>query len=233
LAIASYTYELRQETHITQYIKIPKFNPENPLHRKLSQLSQKAHEIAKKIYEENREDLKEDLKKIEEEIDKTVAELYGITDEELKEIGRCLRILREGEIPEEEEEGEEEQPIVLPKKDVEIRIESLLIAENTEQEITISVQNNTNEPIKNIKLEVRLKSKSLLTETIKEIKPNEIVSLKFTAPKLKSGEHELGINFSSQNVKFKESRKLFVKEKKKVKKAESSLDDELEKLLGG
>ena len=234
LAIASYTYELRQETHITQYIKIPKFNPKNPLHKKLSQLSQKAHEIAKKIYEENREDLKEDLKKIEEEIDKTVAELYGITDEELKEIRKCLMILKEGEIPEEEEESEEEQQIVLPKKDIEINVNPLLIEENKQQELTVSVQNNTDKPIKDVKLEVKLKSKSLLAETIKEVKPNDLVSLKFTVPKLKSGEYELEIHFSSQNLKFKELRKLFVKEKKKkIKKAKGSLDDELERLLGG
>jgi len=106
LAIASYSYEIGAYAHITQYLNIPKFNPKNPLHQKLSQLSQKAHETAKKIYEENREDLEEDLKKIEEEIDKTVAELYGITDDELKEIRKCLMILKEGEIPEEEEENE-------------------------------------------------------------------------------------------------------------------------------
>lgn len=29
MLIASYTYELRQETHITQYIKIPKYNSNN------------------------------------------------------------------------------------------------------------------------------------------------------------------------------------------------------------
>lgn len=92
-AIASYAYEIGGYTHILEYIKIPKFNPQDPLHQKLSQLSQKAHEIAKKIYEENRED----LRKIEEEIDKTAAELYGITDEELLEIRKCLKILK-GEI---------------------------------------------------------------------------------------------------------------------------------------
>jgi len=106
LVIATYSTEYSQETHITKYVKIPKFDSNNSLHQKLSQLSQKAHEIAKKIYEENREDLKEDLKKIEEEIDKNVAKLYGITDEELKEIRKCLMILKEGEIPEEEEENE-------------------------------------------------------------------------------------------------------------------------------
>jgi len=104
LAIASYTYELRQETHITHYIKIPKFVPMNLLHQKLSQLSQKAHKIAKKIYDENKENLKEDLNNVEEEIDRTVAKLYGITDEELEEIKKCLKILKEGETIEEKNE---------------------------------------------------------------------------------------------------------------------------------
>jgi len=104
LAIASYTYELRQETHITHYIKIPKFVSTNLLHQKLSQLSQKAHKIAKKIYEEKKENLKEDLNKVEGEIDKTVAKLYGITDEELEEIKKCLKILKEGETTDEKNE---------------------------------------------------------------------------------------------------------------------------------
>jgi len=234
LLVASYVIETAISTHILNKIKIQKFNTKNPFHQKLSQLSQKAHEIAKKIYEENREDLKEDLKKIEEEIDKTVAKLYEITDDELKEIRKCLMILKEGEIPEEEEESEEEQPIILPKEDIEMKVEPLLIHEDTHQELIISLQNNTDKPIKDAKLEVKLKSKSLLTKTIKEIKSNDLISLKFTAPKLKAGEYELEINFFSKNVKFKESRKLFVKQKRKVKKAKSSLlDEELEELLGG
>lgn len=35
-----------------------------------------------------------------------VAQLYGITDEELNEIKKCLRILKEGEIEEREVEEE-------------------------------------------------------------------------------------------------------------------------------
>jgi len=67
---------------------------------------------------------------------------------------------------------------------------------------------------------------------LKIIQINDLVSLKFRVPKLKSGEYELEIYFSSQNVKFEEARKLFVREKrKKVKKAKGSLDDELERLL--
>jgi methionine-rich copper-binding protein CopC/uncharacterized protein YunC (DUF1805 family) len=108
LIVSSYVIETAISTHIVKVIKIQKFDQSNSLHERLSQLSYKAHELAKKIYEENREDLKEDLSKIEEEIDKTVAQLYGITDEELDEIRKCLAILKEGEIPEEEEEITEE-----------------------------------------------------------------------------------------------------------------------------
>jgi len=83
---------------IGEQILIPRYNSSNKTHQKISKLSKKAHEIARKIYEENREDLKENLKKIEEKIDKIVAQLYGITDEELEEIKKCLMILKEGEI---------------------------------------------------------------------------------------------------------------------------------------
>jgi len=107
--IASYTYELRMETHITQYIKIPKFSSKDNIHIKLSELSKKAHELAKKYYERNDLAAKEDLIKIEEEIDKNVVKLYGITDEELEEIKKTLKILK-GEGPEEEEAS-----LTLPK----------------------------------------------------------------------------------------------------------------------
>jgi hypothetical protein len=98
LIVASYVIETGISTHVLEYIYIPKFNPKNKLHLKLSELSKKAHELAKRYYEQNDEDAKKELEKIEEEIDKTVAEIYGITDEELEEIKRTLKILKEGEI---------------------------------------------------------------------------------------------------------------------------------------
>jgi len=50
--------------------------------------------LAKKHYEENNEEAKKELEKVEEEIDKLVAKMYGIADGELKEIKKCLKILR-------------------------------------------------------------------------------------------------------------------------------------------
>ena len=97
MLIASYTYELRQETHITQYIKIPKYNLNNQLHRELGELSKKAHGIARGIYEEEREDLRDDLATVEEEIDRKVAELYEITEEEKIEIELEPLLIKENE----------------------------------------------------------------------------------------------------------------------------------------
>jgi signal transduction histidine kinase len=43
----------------------------------------------------------EELKEMEEGIDKIVAELYGITDEELEEVRRALRVLKGEDVEEE------------------------------------------------------------------------------------------------------------------------------------
>jgi hypothetical protein len=97
--IASYTYELRQETHIIDIIKIPKFDPNNNLHKKIADLSKKAHELTKCIYSNNKPDnckninAKEELKKVEDEIDLAIAELYGITKEELEGFKELMDIL--------------------------------------------------------------------------------------------------------------------------------------------
>jgi hypothetical protein len=74
-------------------INIKAFNPSNLFHKKLAELSKKAHQLAK-------QNLKDDLKKIEEEIDMIVAQLYGISEDELKEIKKCLAILEGEEIEE-------------------------------------------------------------------------------------------------------------------------------------
>ncbi|MEM4959854.1 MAG: N-6 DNA methylase, partial [Nanopusillaceae archaeon] len=60
--IASYTYELGQYVHILEYINIPKYNPDNLIHKQISQLSRKAHEIAKCIYEEVKPNYCKELK---------------------------------------------------------------------------------------------------------------------------------------------------------------------------
>jgi SAM-dependent methyltransferase len=97
LIVMSYIVETAISTHVLKNVYVPKFKPENKLHLKLLELSKKAHELAKKYYEQNDLVAQNELKQIEEENDKTVAELYGINDKELKEIKKTLRILKEGE----------------------------------------------------------------------------------------------------------------------------------------
>jgi len=106
LVVASYVIETEISTHILYHIQIPKYIG-SETQKRIAELSKKAHELAKEIYENGREDLKAELAKVEEELDKAVAELYGITEEEFKEIKRVYDILK-GELIEEEEEIVEE-----------------------------------------------------------------------------------------------------------------------------
>jgi len=83
---------------IVKHFEIPKYEKNNEGQRKLSELSKKAHELAKRYYEQNDLEAQEELKGVEEEIDKIVAELYGITDEELEEVRKTLGVLRGEEV---------------------------------------------------------------------------------------------------------------------------------------
>ncbi|MEM4053686.1 MAG: N-6 DNA methylase [Ignisphaera sp.] len=113
--IASYTYVLGQETHILEYVNVPRYNPNNSIHKQISQLSKRAHELAKCIYDKVKPSYcrelrnpEEELAKIEEKIDKLVAELYGISEDALQEIKRLLAILKAEEVSEEGDVEEED-----------------------------------------------------------------------------------------------------------------------------
>lgn len=80
-----YAVGTQTSTHVLENIRIPKFNPENNLHLKLSELSQKAHEETAKG---------NDVSEIEEEIDLLTAKIWGLTDDELKDIKKSLEELR-------------------------------------------------------------------------------------------------------------------------------------------
>lgn len=79
---------------IIKHLRIPKYEKSNELHQRLSEFSKKAHELAKRYYELNDLEAQGELKEVEEEIDKVVAELYGITDEELEEVRKTLGVLK-------------------------------------------------------------------------------------------------------------------------------------------
>ena len=121
-------------------LRIPQFDPRNPMCKKLIEFSAKAHEIAKQIYEHNDEHRKKELAEIEEEIDKLVAELYGLSDVELAEIKRFFAILAGEEIPEEQivEDEEAELSIAFPKT---------VLTPNQPETITIHITNPDKTPL--------------------------------------------------------------------------------------
>ena len=78
--------------HVLTHIKVPKFKPKDKIHIRLAELPKRAHTLAKRYYEQNDLKAREELKEVEERIDKMVAELYGITDDELEEVKNTLGI---------------------------------------------------------------------------------------------------------------------------------------------
>jgi len=233
LIVASYVIETAISTHILDKIYLPKYSSQDLLHQKLSNLSKKAHELAKKIHEENRADLEMDLERIEEEIDETAAELYGITDKELKEIKNTLMILKEGEAPEEEEEIEKITPISL--KPVEIKVEPLLIKEKKLAEMRVTIMNNTNETTRNVKLVVYLRGDKIFECDAKKVGSNTSEIASFNLPELTGGQYEMSFsmefNIGKERKTLSEKRTLYVKKGKEEKKEKAEFDKELEDLL--
>jgi hypothetical protein len=84
--------------NVLEKARIPRFDRKNPVHLRLAELSEQAHEAAK-VGDENR------LREIEAEIDRWAAKLWNLSDSELLEIQQSLR-----ELAGEEEPQAEEQP---------------------------------------------------------------------------------------------------------------------------
>ena len=87
---------LHPDPHILEHIRIPRFDPNNPVHLRLAELSKQAHEAAK-AGDETR------LREIEAEIDRQAAKLWGLSDDELRDIQQSLAEL--SETPETIEDG--------------------------------------------------------------------------------------------------------------------------------
>lgn len=145
VVVASYTYELRQETHIVDVIKIPKFDPSNRLHKRIVELSRKAHELARCIHGGEKPSYcsniraEEELREIERELDLTVAQLLGISEDALKEFEKLYAILSGEEVPVEEEIKIPEEPIV--------NILNTLVKSDMQSYVEIDVVNPSGEEI--------------------------------------------------------------------------------------
>jgi hypothetical protein len=82
--------------HILEHIRIPRFDRKNPVHLRLAELSKQAHEAAK-VGDETR------LREIEAEIDRQAAKLWGLSDDELRDIQQSLAELSETPEPADED----------------------------------------------------------------------------------------------------------------------------------
>lgn len=69
--------------HVLKNIRIPKFAPNNRLHLRLAELSERAHEAAEI-------DDQETISRIEEDIDGLAAQIWGLTEGELKDVRSSL-----------------------------------------------------------------------------------------------------------------------------------------------
>jgi hypothetical protein len=72
--------------HLLEQVRIPRFDAANPLHLRLAELLQQAHELAAARDEAG-------LTAVEAQVDDAVAELWGIGDKELQAIRRSLEEL--------------------------------------------------------------------------------------------------------------------------------------------
>jgi len=96
LIVMSYTVETAISTHVLKHINVPKFDPKNKLHMKLSNSSKKAHKLSRKIYLDNNEMMKIKLENLEAQIDLLVAKTFKISLKELEAIKDNLTVFRTG-----------------------------------------------------------------------------------------------------------------------------------------
>ncbi len=83
LAVCAYVV-LHPDPHVIERVRVPSHRPDLPNHQALSRLALAAHEAAARGDSE-------ELRAIEAEIDRQAARLWGLTDEELREIQASLR----------------------------------------------------------------------------------------------------------------------------------------------
>ncbi len=100
LTVNSYI-ALHPSPHVMENVRVPRFDAGNPVHRRLAELSQRAHAVAGLLSmgalstdadtdKRNAEALQRELAEIEAQVDQAAAELWGITPAELAEVQRSL-----------------------------------------------------------------------------------------------------------------------------------------------
>jgi len=81
--VEAYTINTQFSTHVLEHIAVPTFKSRDATHRRLAKLSQQAHQATA-------DGDTEQVQEIETEIDEMAAQVWGLTDAELKEIQESL-----------------------------------------------------------------------------------------------------------------------------------------------
>jgi hypothetical protein len=207
-SIAGGTKSFGTPKMVEDVIRIPKYDKNSRTHRMLVALSKKAHQLAS-------ENNASELSKSEEEVDETVARLYGLTDEELKEVKNCLKLL----------EGEEIEEEIVEEESVEVTVDFLnaVASPNAAGSFEVSITNPLKEAVK---IELQLPDKNVELETNKE---QDNITVK--VPPLPTGEHKIPYKIITRAKVAKGEFTLYVKEKKRFRKDES-ITGKLDELLG-
>ena len=209
LIAKSYIIETQISTHIMDYVNVPQFDDNNDIHRKLAELSKIAHRLVASGEESK-------LSEIEEEIDRLVAQLYGISDDELRDIKISLKILEGEEI--EEEELAEEEP-----REVKVDFLEAVVRPNRIGSFEVAILN----PLKErVTIELQLPEYPVKLETDKEED-----RLRVKVPPLKAGEYEIPYKVITSQKTIEGSFTLYVKEEKRHRVREE-LESKLDELLG-
>jgi len=208
-SIAGGTKSFGTPKMIEDVINIPKYNKNNKIHNTLVALSRKAHQIAS-------ENKTHELSKIEEEIDNTIAKLYGLTNEEIKEVKNSIRLL----------EGEEIEEEIVEEKSTEIKVNFLnaVISPDTTGSLEVAIMNPLKEEIT---IELDLPKNKLKLKTDKEED-----NIKVEVPSLPAGEHKIPYKITTPTKTIESGFTLYVKEKKKFRK-DQALSSKLDELIGG
>jgi len=142
--VASYVIETGISTHILDIIKPPKYDPNNRLHEKIADLSRRAHELARCIYAEKKPDYcrgmdaEKELRKVEGDLDMAVAQLFDLSEEDLREFEKLMAVLSGEELPAEETEVPKE-----PK----VSVLNTLLPPDTRSYIEVDVVNPSGEEV--------------------------------------------------------------------------------------
>jgi len=215
LVMSAYAIETGMDPRVIEHVELARFESDNAIHQKLSQSSKEAHETVKQIYDEGKSGLQSKLKATEDEIDQLTSQLYGITDDELREIRKCSMILHEGDV-------EADDEIKSEIEELKVDFLKAVVSPKTYGNLEVSIINPKREEIT-----VELKLPDGMVE-LKSHKEAEMVKVK--VPPLQWGEHKVPYKIITPSKVTEGEFTLHVEEKKRFRKDES-LTGKLDELL--